>query len=531
MSPSGLLTHALRAAPAALVLFAAACAPAGTPPSAGPDAGADPTAAPTAGPTADPTADAATDPREGSPARSAVVGGLDLAPCSAAGPEVEARCGTLTVYEDRRTASGRTIDLDVVVVPAASGDPAPDPVFFLSGGPGQASTDLAPAVPGFFGEIHRDRDIVLIDQRGTGDSNPLRCDPATLQELLDALAFDVGGAGGAAAAACREGLDADVRHYTTPVAMDDLDDVRAALGYERIDLFGGSYGTRAALVYMRRHPERVRSAVLRGVADTGFRLPLHFPRDAQTSLDSIGAACARADICPTEGSLGESVERILARLDEEPARVRAGFPGSGEEEAALLTADGFSGGFRLLLYGTPFSRAIPAVVRAAEAGDFGPFLDIVIPLGSQLADQISFGMFLSVVCTEDLPRIEESDARVAAADTWLGTRVYDRLREACAGWVPGDLPEGFHDPVRSDAPVLIVSGSEDPVTPPLWGEAAARHLPNAVHVVVPRTGHLPTFPGCVSELVARFLDEGSGARLDLSCVDAVERPPFVGEAG
>src|ERR1043166_848090 len=195
---------------------------------------------------------------------------------------VDAHCGTLSVYENRQARSGRRINLTVVLLPALSADSRPDPLFFLAGGPGQGAAKMAPLVRQALRSVQRERDLVLVDQRGTGTSNPLDCrnDNDSLRAIneSDEVALD-------RLRRCLAGYDADVRLYTTPIAMDDLDDVRAYLGYERINLYGGSYGTRAALVYLRQHADRVRSVVLDRVAPTARALPLFTARDAQHALD------------------------------------------------------------------------------------------------------------------------------------------------------------------------------------------------------------------------------------------------------
>jgi pimeloyl-ACP methyl ester carboxylesterase len=212
-----------------------------------------------------------------------------LKPCTGYDTPVDAYCGTLKVYESRATKQGRQIDLNIVVLPALRSDAQPDPLFFLAGGPGQGAAQLAKLVRDIFRRVQSDRDIVLVDQRGTGKSNPLNCldDDDSLQSLMETPEQAL-----EKLKACQAKYDADLTLYTTPIAMDDLDDVRAFLGYERINVYGGSYGTRAALVYMRQHGERVRTAILDGVAPPNMRLPLYFPRDTQRAFELLARDCA-----------------------------------------------------------------------------------------------------------------------------------------------------------------------------------------------------------------------------------------------
>lgn len=452
--------------------------------------------------------------------------GLELTECPVPGAEKPGLCGTLRVFEDRELRQGRTIDLAILVLPATGPDPAPDPIFLLAGGPGQAATVLGPAIDQIIPPaVRRSRDVVLVDQRGTGRSNGLQCPIVDLDEILEALAFEFSPE---SLRACRKAFDADLTMYTTPLAMDDLDDVREELGYSKINLWGGSYGTRAALVYMRRHPQRVRAAVLRGVAPTNATLPLHFARDAQRALLLLTEACAAADACErsfpnTPGDL----ESLLARLSAKPANVEAIHPLTQEPTDARITAEAFAGGLRLLQYGTYFSRHIPRIVEAGLRGDFEPFLSLTMPFAGQLIQQIYIGMFLSVVCAEDVPYLNLEKAEAEAEGTYLSSSASRYMTLACEGWPRGDLPDGYREPVRANQPVLVVSGDEDPVTPPSWGEEVARYLPNAYQLVLPRTGHFPTAPGCSAELIAGFLDRGSAEGMDPACLEEIPRPPFV----
>src|SRR6187455_2828984 len=253
-----------------------------------------------------------------------------LHPCLSSEGPTDALCGTVTVFENRHTAIGRQIRLWVVVLPSLASTASDDPLFFLAGGPGQAAAQLASQIRGVFRQVQRTRDIVLVDQRGTGKSNPLNCrsSASSLREMTE---------GSSAALArlrrCLEGYDADVRLYTTDIAMDDLDDVRAFLGYDRINLYGGSYGTRAALVYLRQHGEHVRTMILDGVAPTDMRLPLFVARDAQRSLDTWLGRCEAETRCrEAYPNLQARVRTLLQRLETSPVRLRMVHPRTGVTE-------------------------------------------------------------------------------------------------------------------------------------------------------------------------------------------------------
>jgi len=459
----------------------------------------------------------------GSPTQDA--GGLALEPCHVQGVNTETFCGVFEVFEDRDAGTGRTIPLRVVLVPAVSPDPDPDPLFFLAGGPGQAASELVAAVMPTFNRIHKSRDLIFVDQRGTGSSNPLDC----VNEAGDSLAAQFASAemDPGAMERCRDSLDADLTKYTTPFAMDDLDDVRAAMGYETVNLYGASYGTRAALVYMRRHPERVRAVVLDGVVPTEMEVFLHFARDGQSAWDDLVRDCNRQESCveafpDVRGTLLE----LLAWLEEEDREVTVRHPLTGAPEVITVERDPFAAHLRGLLYAPQITPLLPLALTKASQGEFEPFVAQSAGISGGTSDSISLGMMLSVVCAEDLPRITPGMREDAAKGTFLGDSLVAMMANACESWPVGELPEGYNDPVVSDAPVLVLSGALDPATPPRWGDQALRGLPNGVHAIAPGAGHNVSPLGCAPKKMTEFIKAGSAADLDLSCIGDIKRPDF-----
>lgn len=446
---------------------------------------------------------------------------LTLSPCHLEGFREEVLCGILRVPENRATRTGRTIDLKVAVIPALRPESAPDPLFVFAGGPGQGARRYAPFAQSAFGEVRRKRDIVLIDQRGTGDSNPLGCDfgdPLTFLETDGALDT----------APCLRKLKGDPRFYTTEPAMDDIDDVRAALGYEKINVWGGSYGTRAALVYARRHPERVRSVVIDGAAPFEITLPLHNAWGAQRAMDRLLADCAAEPTCRAAfPRLREELGEVLDRLERGPVRASLRHPRTGQPLELTLSRSTFGSGLRGMLYSPTYSSLIPHIVHAAAQGDFGPLAALSIETAAWSTETMSLGMTLSVLCAEDVPRITDEQAEREVRGTYLGSSEIDAWRRMCSAWPRGPLPADV-DRVRPlQVPTLILSGDLDPVTPPRWGEVMKKHFSNALHVVVPGAGHNTSTTGCVPDLIAGFIGQASVAGLDASCVRKVRRPPFV----
>lgn len=456
---------------------------------------------------------------------------LELDDCRLDGVSVPARCGSLTVFEDRATGAGRTIDLNIVVIPAVSGSPEPDPLFFLAGGPGQAATDVAQVVLSRLAEVRRSRDIVFVDQRGTGGSAALTCAffEAELdeREISESLQFDTLGLDDLRDCVAEIESVADPRQYTTPIAMDDLDDVRAALGYETINLYGGSYGTRAGLIYLRRHPERVRVAVLDGLAPVSMRLPSNMNDDGHRALDRLFADCeADAGCREAFPDLPERWARVIEDLEANPRLLTTTHPRTGEPFEMALSASRFASGLRGVLYSPLVASLVPLTITRAAEGDFGPFLAQVVPM-AEASGQINPGMFLSVICAEDLSQLAEGDVERLAMNGILGRLQIETFASACTVWPAGELPAGYFEPVRSEVPTLLLSGDLDPVTPPRWGEAVLSNLGNARHVVAPGVGHGVIARGCADDVVAEFIDAGGHAGLDVSCLERIQRPPFM----
>lgn len=446
-----------------------------------------------------------------------------LRPCTDREAPTDAYCGTLRVFENRDTAQGRTIDLSIVVLPALGRENAPDPLFFLAGGPGQGAAKLARHVRQLFPDVQSERDIVLVDQRGTGHSHPLECpdDQSSLASLSESDEATLARLRG-----CLAAFDADVRFYTTPMAMDDLDQVREYLGYDHINLYGGSYGTRAALVYLRQHPSRVRAVVLDGVAPPDMRLPLYLARDLQRALDLLLASCEADEPCRSRyPNLSNRLHALVQRLSVAPAHVSLVHPRTGIAEDVTIDGRAVATLLSGALYAPLVASLLPEFIVRAEAGDFQG----LVALGSMNeagSENMSVGMHLSVVCSEDAPRIRDGDVARASAGTIFSDYLAASRLKACDFWPRGSLPADFYDPVVSQVPALVLSGALDPVTPPSWGTDVAVHLSHGRHFVAPAAGHGVVNLGCGARLVAEFIARGRADELDAQCLDTPTRPPF-----
>ena len=343
------------------------------------------------------------------------------------------------VFEDRDSGTGRTIELKVVVYPARSRNAQPDPVFVLAGGPGQAAAQLSPMLARMFGDVRQDRDLVFVDQRGTGKSNGLPCD----EDADDLQLFGSTDHFVETVRKCLEGYDADLRFYTTPVAMDDLDEVREKLGYEKINLWGGSYGTRAALVYLRRHGEHVRSVVLDGAVPLAMKLPESFAPDGQRALDLVFEACEAEDPCRERfPGLRHKFAELLDRLERQPIRVGVKHPRTGEDVDLVVRRDLVMPTLRLALYDPSTASMVPMLIDQAHRGDFGGILALAVAAeGDPEESKISLGMFFSVVCAEDLPWIDNQEWRRESAGTFLGDSVAEAWEQICSGREWGNITE------------------------------------------------------------------------------------------
>ncbi|MBA3671203.1 MAG: alpha/beta fold hydrolase [Gemmatimonadaceae bacterium] len=450
---------------------------------------------------------------------------LALAPCSIPGVEGEVKCGVHSVFENRQAGAGRTIPLFVGVLPALESS-ARDPLFVLAGGPGQSASSLAGFANTAFGDVRRHRDIVLVDLAGTGRSAALQCSMYTTARDLVSDFYPI-----ARVRACRDSLArrVDLRRYTTSTLMDDLDDVRAALGYATINIYGTSYGTRAALVYVRRHRAHVRAVVLKAVAPTTMRGTMDYARDTERSLGYLFGACTTDSACVRAfPNLSTEFGEVLARADRGALRGLVPDPAGGSPVELPLSRGVVASTLLGLLQNSNSAVRLPLLVHTTFLGDTRPFVEAIVAYRRALDKSIAFGMHLSVLCSEDAPRMEPARASVADRGTALGDYRVAQLAAACNEWVRENVPRGFADPVRSDVPALLVSGTLDPNTNERWGAEAARYLSRATHVVIPNLSHgFSSIAVCGASFIAAFIDNASADRVDMSCKDHVKLPPFV----
>ncbi|HEV2299448.1 MAG TPA: alpha/beta hydrolase [Candidatus Acidoferrales bacterium] len=456
--------------------------------------------------------------------------GLNLTSCTMGSKKVPARCGTFTVYEDRAAASGRTVAIPLVVIPAEH--PMHQAIFWNPGGPGGGAVDAAGVIADGstakeLMNLHERYDIVLANNRGVGGANAQHCDlypPAHpeyyfLQNWPDALLQ-----------ACHDRLaaSANLSLYSSSISAEDLDDMRAALGYPKIVLDGDSYGSYFFFVYMRQHPERVESAVLEGVAPPSFlKIPLEDAAGSELAMEQLVAACQQDAQC--EAHFPEFKEHFAAvahRFDAGPVKVRIENAATKQLEDVLLAKEVFADRLRQALYTAEPAAFVPFIMERAYRGDYVPLGHLIETVTQGLGNALDLGLNLSVTCAEDIPFITEDAIRRTSAGSFEGDARVRAQQRACKIWNVQPVPASFNQPVRSTAPVLMISGTNDPATPPEHATRELRYLPNGKQILVKGASHGDDTP-CTDRLKVEFVLAGSVRHLNASCTASFHRPPFV----
>ena len=448
-----------------------------------------------------------------------------LSPCVVTGLEGDARCGTVSVAESPQAPDGRRIAIRVVVVPARSPQPAADPMLLLAGGPGQGAADLAAAMAQRGDLLRDERDLVLIDQRGTGSSNGLQCSTRPAAALMGQI-FEA-----AHLAACREELAAraDLTRYTTSAAAEDYPIALDALGYRQVNVWGVSYGTRVGLELTRRYPDRVRTLLVEGVVPPSFTWPKHGAADFQAALDALVEDCAADASCARAfPRFRDEIATAFARLKARRVTVEVYDPATRRTEHVLFGVTDLAYSTRGLLYGNE-SLALPQLFHDAAQGRYEGFAQAYVTRARTLERQIARGVHLGVYCAEDLPFVNWSRAYERASDTLMATYLIDQYHGACDVWPGASIPASFREPVTTSVPVLAMAGRRDPVTPPRTAEAIAKTLPRS-RALIWRNGAHGTdglvSPNCRAGIIREFVASADPHALDVSCMSRDPALPF-----
>ncbi len=454
---------------------------------------------------------------------------LALKECRVPNVDTAVQCATFDVFENRATKTGRKIALNIVVYPASARVKEPDPIMVFAGGPGQAATDMVAGMLPILQGLTTKRDVIFIDQRGTGKSNGLTCQfpsddsqgmvsPTARRAVTLKLVAE-----------CRDKLAAraDLTRYGTTEAMADYDAVRAALGIDKLNLWGGSYGSRTAQEYLRRYPNHVRSMVLDGVASPSMALPATFARDAGAALDAAFSACDTDVTCRTNyPDVRSRFAALLTRLENRPEVVSINDPVTNLPRKITVTRLGISMRVFSMLYAPQLVALLPEAINAAERGQYAPLYAMSGGFTKFAEEKIALGMRLSVSCNEDVPRIDAAVRAAADKIQPFQSMFIQEFANACESWPTAKVAADFFLPVQSDKPVLILSGGLDPVTPASFGDEVSRTFPNSVHLIAPHVGHGVARHGCAPRLVKQFIDKASVAGLDGTCLKQIPRPMF-----
>ncbi len=461
------------------------------------------------------------------------LGSLQFKPCSLPSPfpqgdPLEAQCTTFAVPEDRSKPGGRSVALNIAWIPPRNtSDPAADPVFFLAGGPGQAAVATFPGLAPAFKDIMKDRGIVLVDQRGTGKSNPLNCksegdaenssDPAVARAWIERCITELS-------------AKADLRRYTSTDAVADLDAVRKAIGADKINLIGVSYGTRMAQQYALRHPQHVRTVTLDSPVPNTLGLGNIFARNLDSALEAQFSLCKESPACKARmGDPRAELQAVLARLRANPVQVSYRDGSTGEELTETMTADHVAGLVRMYAYMPAVGALLPQLIHEASQGRYANLMALAKMMQSDMAESMSMGMQMSVICSEDA---DSMVGRTEDADTVLGNRMVEAMAAMCQVWPKGDKPADFNTALKGDLPMLVLTGEFDPVTPPKYGEEIAKGLPNARWLDLKGQGHNVIGVGCMPKLFAQFIEKADAKALDAKCLDTLAyAPPFTSYNG
>lgn len=439
-------------------------------------------------------------------------------------PSMKARCGTILRPLDPDGVEAGEIELRLAVIPALNLTPEPDPFVPIAGGPGQGAVQFYTTYSAAFEEVRRNRDILLVDQRGTGASARMDCPiDNNLVEGQYSVELTVEYTN-----ACLEQLPFDARYFTTSVAVTDLEAVREALGYPSLNLYGVSYGTRVAQHFARRYPGSTRTVVLDGVVPPQLSLGPEIATESQRAIDNILARCA-ADISCNERfpSVAETFEKVVAELRRAPVLVSVPHPSTGRPEIISFGAGELAVAIRLLAYHPSSTALLPLLINEAGNGNY-------VPLGSQyrmtiiaMTDTLSLGMHNTIMCTEDIPFYDRTTIDYDGIEaSYMGALQLRALEAICSVWPEGPIDPEFKAPLATDLPVLLLSGDADPITPPRYAELAATDLARARHLVGRHQGHGQIGVGCTRRIVAKFITNPDPVNLETDCLERSFVMPF-----
>lgn len=453
---------------------------------------------------------------------------LMLESCHLDGIRSQVKCGKLEVPENYQLPQGKKISVNFSILPAINNSDNKIPLMFLAGGPGQGAAELSAHIFRNFNEIRKSRDIILVDQRGTGESQPLQCqddldinpytsvpEDFTTEEVKDCLAQ------------LTTDNDLDLAQFTSENAIRDFDAVRVALGHEKINIYGGSYGTRAALVYMRLFPQSLNSVVLDSVGPLEVPIGL-FGQSAARSFKLLLENCQKDNACQQAyPNLAQEFKDLIAKLGKAPVKVNIAHPRLGTQTELVINDSKFISTLQMQLYSLTGRSLVPLIIHQASLGDFKPLAGLIAQTDTEKGMGIYIGLHLNIVCNEDIPRMSVQMLKDDANNDFAKDLSSKTMQDVCAVWPKYQVSDDFYMPITANIPTLILSGELDPVTPPSNGEKSAATLPNSHHIVAKNTAHIVASTKCAVALVNEFLTSLTPNTLDESCLSELPDESFM----
>ena len=447
---------------------------------------------------------------------------LTLENCHLGEIRSQVKCGKLEVPENYQQPGGDTIAVNFAVLPAIDDSEYKAPLMFLAGGPGQAAVELATGLNHVFREVRKTRDIILVDQRGTGESSPLSCDFEAVDNVYSSLPDALNPQ---EVKDCVAQFKGDVTQYNSENAIRDFDAIRAALGHEKLNIYGGSYGTRAGLVFMRMFPESLESVVLDSVGPIEVPIGM-FGQSGARSFNLLLENCKNSESCHKAfPNLAEEFQAVKTRLAKDVAIIDILHPRLGTPTKLVIDDTKFTGNLRFQLYGMEGRSMVPLVIHQAFLGNYQPLIGLMARTEDE--QLVYTGLLFNIVCNEDIPRVSEADKAADANNNFDGKDSHSAWDMVCPFFPEYRPSEDFYQSVTADIPTLILSGNLDPVTPPSNGEYSAKSLPNSHHIIVENASHTVAMSTCASDIINEFLTSKTPKTLDESCLKDIPQETFM----
>ena len=445
---------------------------------------------------------------------------LTLENCHLDGIRSQVKCGKLQVPENYQKLNGEKISINFAVIPAIDNSEKKEPFMFLAGGPGQAAVELAAGLRHAFTEVRKTRDLILVDQRGTGESHPLQCEDTKKQSIYQIIPEDFDAN---EVRECLAKLTGDLSQYNSENAIRDFDAIRIALGHDKINIYGGSYGTRAALVYMRMFPDSLKSVVLDSVGPVEVPIGL-FGLSSARSFELLLVNCKKDIHCNAAyPELAKEFEQLVQDLAQSAVTLKIPHPRLGEKTTFVVSKSKFISTIFMQLYNMQTRALVPLIIHQASQGNFAPLAGLISQTDGEQG--IYLGLNLNIVCNEDIPKV--SAAMLAKDDNNSFGLSSESMQLACPLWPKYSVDESFYQPVTANIPTLILSGNLDPVTPPSNGEKSAETIPNSHHIVVENAAHIAGMSQCGVEIINEFLTSLKPKELNEDCLKELPVETFM----